>query len=77
MMTKDKIFKGFYDSRNFSFEVFSLTEEGASKAIRKALRDHTKRFDLEKDWFYEEDICVIEYKLDTGYRDREEIKRTK
>lgn len=69
-----KIFKGFYDSINFCFEVFSLTKEGAAKGIRKALDDHTKQYDLDDDWFYEEDIFVVEYKLDTGYRDMSEIK---
>jgi hypothetical protein len=69
-----KIFKGFYDSRKFCFEVFSLTGEGAAKAIRKALNDHTKQYGCEKDWFFEDDIFVVEYKLDTGYRDMSEIK---
>jgi len=76
-MTKDKIFKGVYESRNFSFEAFSLTKEGAEKAIRKALKDHTKQYDLEKDWFHEDDIFVAEYKLNTGYRDMSEIKDNK
>jgi len=69
-----RIFKGFYDSRKFSFEVYSKTKEGAAKGIRKALEDHTKQYDLEDDWFYEDDIFVEEYKLDTGYRDMSEIK---
>ena len=76
-MTKDKIYKGVYESRNFSFEAFSLTKEGADKAIHKALKDHTKQFDLEKDWFHEDDIFVVEYKLNIGYRDMSEIKLTK
>ena len=76
-MIKDKIFKGAYESRNFSFEAFSLTKEGAEKQIRKALKDHTKQYDLEKDWFCEDDIFVVEYKINTGYRDRSEIKLTK
>jgi hypothetical protein len=69
-----KIFKGFYDSRNFSFEVFSKTKAGAATAIRKALEDHTRQYDLDDDWIYEQDIFVVEYKLDTGYRDMSEIK---
>lgn len=73
-MTNDKIYKGYYESMNFSFEAFSLTKEGAEKAIRKALKDHTKQYDLEKDWFFEDDIFVVEYKLNTGYRDMSEIK---
>lgn len=76
-MTKDKIYKGIYESRNFLFEAFSTTKEGAEKAIRKALKDHTKQFDLEKDWFCEEDIFVVEYKFNTSYRDMSEIKLTK
>jgi hypothetical protein len=76
-MTKDKIYKGVYESRNFLFEAFSLTKEGAEKAIRKALKDHTKQYGCEKDWFCEDDIFVAEYKLDTSYRDMSEIKLTK
>lgn len=73
-MTKDKIYKGYYESMNFSFEAFSLTKDGAWKQICKALKDHTKQFDLEKDWFCKDDISIVEYKLDTGYRDMSEIK---
>ena len=76
-MTKDKIYKGIYESRNFLFEAFSLTKEGAEKQIRKALKDHTKQFDLEKDWFHDDDIFVVEYKLNTSYRDMSEIKLIK
>ena len=76
-MTKDKIFKGAYESRNFSFEAFSLTKEGAEKQIRKALKDHTKQYGCDKDWFCEDDIYVVEYKINTGYRDLSEIKLVK
>jgi hypothetical protein len=76
-MTKDKIYKGIYESRNFTFEVFSFSKEDAAKAIRKALRDHTKQYDLENDWFYEDDIFVVEYKINKGYRDCQEIKVSK
>jgi len=69
-----RIFKGVYESRNFSFEAFSKTKAGAATAIRKALEDHTRQYDLDDDWFYEQDIFVVEYKLDTGYRDMSEIK---
>lgn len=70
-----KIYQGYYESRNFNFEAFSLTKEGAAKAIREALQNHTKQYELEEDWFYEQDIGVVEYKLDTGYRNNLEIRK--
>jgi len=68
------IYKGFYDSRNFSFEFFANSKDKALKGIRKVLLSHAKQYDLEKDWFYKDDIFVHEYKLDVGYRDMQEVK---
>ena len=69
------IFRGWYESRNFSFDVYSDTKANAEKAIKKALKDHGKQHDLEPDWFYQQDVQVAEYKLNIGYRDHSEIKK--
>ena len=72
-----KIYRAYYDSRNFSFEAYSKTESQARNECLKALQLHTKQLNLEPDWFMFGDVNGIEcdeYQLDTPYRDRSEIK---
>lgn len=68
-----KIYRAYYDSRNFSFEAYSKSEKTARAKCLEALQTHTKQCDLEPDWFMFGDVDGIEcdtYKLDTPYRDR-------
>lgn len=70
-----KIYRAYYDSRNFSFEAYSGTEAQARAKCLEALQRHTKQFShrLEPDWFMFGDADGIEcddYELDTPYRDR-------
>lgn len=68
-----KIYRAYYDSRNFSFEAYSGTEAQARAKCLEALQTHTKQYDLEPDWFMFGDVDGIEcdtYQLDTPYRDR-------
>ena len=72
-----KIYRAYYDSRNFSFEAYSKTEAQARAKCLEALQLHTKQLNLEPDWFMFGDVDGIEcdqYQLDTPYRDRSEIK---
>lgn len=72
-----KIYRAYYDSRNFSFEAYSKSEPQARAKCLEALQLHTKQLDLEPDWFMFGDVDGIEcdeYELDTPYRDRSEIK---
>ena len=71
-----KIYRAYYDSRNFSFEAYSKSEETASAKCLEALQLHTKQLNLEPDWFMFGDVDGIEcddYDLDTPYRDRSEL----
>ena len=72
-----KIYRAYYDSRNFSFEAYSKSETTARAKCLEALQLHTKQLNLEPDWFMFGDVDGIEcdqYQLDTPYRDRSEIK---
>jgi hypothetical protein len=69
-----KIYRAEYDSRNFEFVGYGTTESQAKKTLMLALKRHTKQFDLAKDWYYKDDILVLEYEIGTPYRDRSEIK---
>jgi hypothetical protein len=71
-----KIFKAFYDSRNFSFEAYSKSEKTARAKCLEALQLHTKQLSLEPDWFMfgeSDGIECDDYELDTPYRDRSKL----
>jgi hypothetical protein len=68
-----KIYKAWYDSRNFSFEAFSDNAEKAKATLIKGLRKHGKQYNCEPNWWYKEDVCVLEHKLNTPYRDKDTI----
>ena len=68
-----KIYRAYYDSRNFSFEAYSKSEAQARAKCLEALQLHTKQLNLESDWFMFGDVDGIEcdqYQLDIPYRDR-------
>ena len=65
-----KIYIAIYESRNFTFEGLGSTKQQALKILQGALKSHTKQFNLEKDWFYKDDIYVLEYQLGCAYRDK-------
>jgi hypothetical protein len=72
-----KIYRAYYDSRNFSFEAYSKSKQGARAKCLEALHLHTEQYDLEPDWFLYDDcdgIEVDDYELDKPYRDRSVIK---
>lgn len=71
-----KIYRAYYDSRNFSFEAYSKTESMARAKCLEALNTHTEQYDLEPDWFmYGDSDCIecVEYEIDKPYRDRSAI----
>lgn len=72
-----RIYKAQYDSRNFTFEGFGKTKAEALATLDKALEIHTKNRDLEEDWFYEEDIFVVEFQIGLPYCDNELITERK
>jgi hypothetical protein len=72
-----KIYRAYYDSRNFSFEAYSEDKGVAGSTVLKALRIHTRQYKLEPDWYMFGDsdgIEIDEYELDKPYRDRSIIK---
>jgi len=71
-----KIYRAYYDSRNFSFEAYSKSETTARAKCLEALQLHTKQLNLEPDWFMFGDVDGIECDdcdLDTPYRDRSKL----
>jgi len=71
-----KIYRAYYDSRNFAFEAYAKTIKQAHAKCLEALHIHTKQCDLEPDWFMfgeSDGIEVDDYELDTPYRDRSKL----
>jgi len=68
-----KIYRAWYDSRNFSFEAYGLTEREAKASLIKGLRLHGKQYNCEPRWWYKDDVCVMECQLNQAYRDRSVI----
>jgi hypothetical protein len=71
-----KIYCAKYDSLNFSFEGYGSTQNQAKKTLMLALKLHTKQYKCDKDWYYKDDIFVVEYELGKPYRDYSEIKES-
>ena len=74
-----KIFKAFYDSRNFSFEAYGKTQAIAKATLLEGLQKHSKQYDLDADWYLydgEDDIYFQEIELNVTYRDRDTIWNT-
>ena len=72
-----KIYRAYYDSRNFSFEAYSQTENSARYHCKQALLRHGEQCNLEPDWFMFDDVDGIEcteYEMDQPYRDRSIVK---
>jgi hypothetical protein len=63
------IYRAFYESRNFSFEAYGKTENDAKTALIVGLLRHMHQYNLENDWYHKDDISVVEYQLNTPYRD--------
>jgi len=68
-----KIFGAFYDSRNFSFEAFSDDPKKAKKILIQGLRKHGRQYGCEPNWWYADDVYVMEYKLNEPYRDKDTL----
>ena len=71
-----KIYQAVYESRNFTFEGVSTTETEAKKVLLRALKLHTKQYDLDAGWYHKDDIYVVGYELGKPYRDRQEMRLT-
>lgn len=69
-----KIYRANYESRNFSFEAYGKTEQDARAALMIGLLRHMDQYNLEADWYYKDDISIVEYQLNTPYRDYSIIK---
>ena len=68
-----RIFRAYYDSRNFSFEAFDKSKELARALVMKGLVTHTKQYNLSQDWCSVDGIECDSYQLGQTYRDREEL----
>jgi hypothetical protein len=71
-----KIYRAYYDSRNFSFEAFAAQREDARAILLDGLRAHGEQYGCEPDWFMFGDadgVEVTEYEIGKAYRDRDFI----
>ena len=68
------MFRARYESPNFEFEAFALTEEKALNVLTRALKLHTRQYKLKSDWYSKEDCYVDEIRFFTPYRDHEPME---
>lgn len=68
-----KIYRAYYECRNFDFEAFDKSEEFARALVMKGLVIHTKQYNLEPDWWNVEGIECDSYELGQTYRDRSKL----
>ena len=71
-----KIYRAYYDSKNFSFEAYSQDATNAKFNVLAGLIKHAEQYKCEPDWFMIGDsdgIEVDEYELNTCYRDRSKL----
>jgi hypothetical protein len=70
-----KLFRAFYDSRNFSFEAYGSSKDDAINQLIKGLKIHAKEYQIpNEDWYTEDDFSVYEIFPNTAYRDCTELK---
>ena len=69
-----RIYRANYESRNFSFEAYGKTEQDARAALMIGLLRHMHQYNLEADWYCNDDISIVEYQLNAPYRDYSIIK---
>jgi hypothetical protein len=70
-----RIYRANYESRNFSFEAYGKTKEDAKASLIIGLLRHMHQYNLEADWYCNDDISIVEYQLNTPYRDRSFLAR--
>ena len=68
-----KIYRAYYDSRNFTFEAFDKSEEFARALVMKGLVIHTIQKNLDPKWWQADGIECDSYELGKPYRDREAL----
>jgi hypothetical protein len=77
-----KIYRAFYRTRHFDFEVFATDKDAAIANLIVGLRAHAKQYKLEPDWWSEgfgyntptdEIFEIHEFELGRAYRDRQVI----
>lgn len=67
------IYRAFYDSKYFHFEAYGINKQQAREAIIQALKIHAAEYDLDPEWFYDDDIFVQEFIIGMPYRDGSEM----
>lgn len=83
-MANNIIYRGSLETPNYSFEAYSLTEDGARRALKRAW-NNWRRVCMKSPhppasmWTWSElweggDAYVMAYQLDTPYMDREVFK---
>jgi hypothetical protein len=69
-----RIYRANYESRNFSFEAYGKTKEDAKASLIIGLLRHMHQYNLEAEWYHNDDISIVEYQLNAPYRDYSIIK---
>ena len=75
MNTKGQtVWFAFYESRNFSFMATGPTSYTAHSALVQGLKDHGIQCECEPNWWYSDDIHVMQSTVGECLRDLEPIK---
>jgi hypothetical protein len=77
-----KIYRAYYHTRHFDFEVLATDKDAAIANLIVGLRKHAKQYGLAHGWWAEgfgnaptdEIFEISEFELGRAYRDRQEIK---
>lgn len=72
--TMETIYYANLESRSFSFSAVGLSEQQAKQALIDGLNRHTKKFNLDPNWYdIESDIGVVPMQVGVPYRDYQSI----
>lgn len=67
------LFRASMETPNFSFEAYGASHELAIYALKAGLQRHALQYNLEKDWYTDDDITCNEVHFGNCYRDGEPI----
>ena len=68
-----EIFRAEYISRHYYFTAYGLSKKEAVDTLYMGLNEHRDKYELENDWYDDEDIDVQSFNLGSAYRDGNEI----
>lgn len=70
---KPDVYLATFESRHFEFSAVGRTEAEARAALRAGLDEHTKQYNLDADWYTEDDFNLTGMRFGHAMRDHSEI----